>query len=55
MSRFPLYSPEFDANPFPYYKDLQEHAPCYWSEDAQKWVLTRYEDVTNALADWETY
>lgn len=55
MSTFPLYSNEFDANPFPFYKDLQENAPCFWSEEAQKWVLTRYDDVVNALNDWETY
>lgn len=55
MSRFPLYSDAFDANPFPYYKDLQENDPCFWSEDADKWVLTRYEDVFSALNDWQTY
>lgn len=55
MSAFPLYSKAFDANPFPFYKDLQENAPCFWSEDAQKWVLTRHEDIVNALNDWQTY
>ncbi len=55
MSKFPLYSNEFDANPFPFYKDLQENAPCFWSDDAQKWVLTRYDDIVNALNDWQTY
>lgn len=55
MSTFPLYSSEFDANPFPFYQHLQENAPCFWSEEAQKWVLTRYEDVVNALNDWQTY
>ena len=55
MATFPLYTPAFDADPFPIYKELQQHAPCYWSEEAQKWVLTRYEDVVNALNDWQTY
>ncbi len=55
MSTFPLYSAQFDANPFPIYKDLLENAPCFWSEEAQKWVLTRYDDVVNALNDWQTY
>lgn len=55
MTTFPLYTQAFDANPFPIYKDLQENAPCFWSEEAQKWVLTRYEDVVNALNDWQTY
>lgn len=55
MARFNLYSPEFDANPFESYKDLRDNHPCFWSEDAQKWVLTRYDDVFNALNDWQTY
>ncbi|MEJ2446243.1 MAG: hypothetical protein P8Y42_22820 [Exilibacterium sp.] len=55
MSTFPLYSAQFDANPFPIYKDLLENAPCFWSKEAQKWVLTRYDDVVNALNDWQTY
>ena len=55
MVRFNLYSAEFDANPFDVYKELRDNHPCFWSEDAQKWVLTRHEDVLNALNDWETY
>ncbi len=55
MTSFNLYSPEFDANPFDSYKDLRDNHPCYWSEEAQKWVLTRYDDVFNALNDWQTY
>ncbi|NVK18871.1 MAG: cytochrome P450 [Methylocystaceae bacterium] len=55
MARFNLYSAEFDANPFDSYKELRDNHPCFWSEDAQKWVLTRHEDVVNALNDWQTY
>ncbi len=55
MGHFDLYSPEFDANPFDSYKALRDNHPCYWSEEAQKWLLTRYEDVFNALNDWQTY
>ncbi len=55
MARFNLYSSEFDANPFDTYKELRDNHPCFWSEDAQKWVLTRHSDVVNALNDWQTY
>lgn len=55
MGHFNLYSPEFDANPFDSYKELRDNHPCYWSDEAQKWVLTRYDDVFNALNDWQTY
>lgn len=55
MARFNLYSAEFDANPFDTYKELRDNHPCFWSEDANKWVLTRYDDIVNALNDWQTY
>jgi cytochrome P450 len=55
MAEFNLYSAAFDADPFPSYRELQENNPCYWSEEAEKWVLTRYDDVVNALNDWQTY
>lgn len=55
MADFNLYSAAFDADPFPSYRELQEKHPCCWSEQAGKWVLTRYDDVVNALNDWQTY
>jgi cytochrome P450 len=55
VADFNLYSAAFDADPFPSYQQLLENHPCFWSEDAQKWVLTRYDDVVNALNDWQTY
>ncbi|MEJ2693444.1 MAG: cytochrome P450 [Candidatus Thiodiazotropha sp.] len=55
MADFSLYSAAFDADPFPSYRELQENHPCFWSEEAGKWVLTRYDDVVNALNDWQTY
>jgi len=55
LADFNLYSAAFDADPFPSYRELQENHPCFWSEEAGKWVLTRYDDVVNALNDWQTY
>lgn len=52
---FDLYSPEFDADPYPAYAELLEYHPCYWSEIADKWVLTRYEDVFEALHNWQSF
>ena len=52
---FDLYSPVIDADPFPYYAQLREHHPCYWSPKANIWILSRYEDVSRAAQDWETY
>jgi cytochrome P450 len=55
MFSFDPYSPAVDADPFPYYKHLRDEAPCFWSPEAQMWVLTRYNDIVTALNDWETY
>lgn len=55
VPHFNPYSPVFDADPFPTYKVLRDEAPCFWSDDARMWVLTRYDDIMNALNDWQTY
>ena len=52
---FDLYAPEIDIDPFPYYERLREDAPAYWCESGQLWVLTRYDDVSRAAQDWETF
>jgi cytochrome P450 len=55
MEAFDLYSPEIDADPFPYYAILREHYPCYWSESGRLWILSRYDDIVQATRDWETF
>ena len=52
MFRFDPYSPAVDADPFPYYKTLRDEYPCFWSEDAQMWILSRYSDIVTAGQDW---
>jgi cytochrome P450 len=55
MFRFDPYSPQNDANPFSVYATLRDEYPCFWSEEANMWVLSRYTDIVNALNDWQTY
>jgi len=55
MEPFDLYSTEIDADPFPHYQRLREHHPCYWSEGAKCWILSRYDDVFNAAQQWEIF
>jgi cytochrome P450 len=55
MEAFDLYSPEIDADPFPYYEILREQYPCYWSEGGKLWILSRYDDIVQAARDWETF
>src|SRR5271165_3237946 len=55
MLSFDPYSPAVDADPFPYYKRLRDEAPCFWSREAEMWVLSRYADIVTAGQDWRTY
>jgi cytochrome P450 len=55
MEPFDLYAPEIDANPFPYYETLREQYPCYWSESGKFWILSRYDDIVQAGANWQTF
>src|SRR5262249_44175329 len=34
---------------------LRAKYPCYWSEGAQLWILSRYHDIAEAARDWETF
>lgn len=52
---FRLYDERLDIDPFPGYRMLRDHAPCYWVPDAKAWIITRYDDVATAAKDWETY
>jgi cytochrome P450 len=55
MFSFDPYSPAVDADPFPFYKTLRDEYPCFWSDEAQMWILSRYADIVAAGNDWETY
>jgi len=52
---FDPYAAEVDANPFPLYRPRRDEHPCFWSEEANMWVLSRYADIHAALMDWKTY
>ena len=38
-------------NPYERYDRLRSVDPVHWSEGSQVWVLTRYQDVMDALRD----
>ena len=52
---FDIYSPLIDADPFPFYAELREKYPCYWSESGRLWILSRYDDLIEAARDWQTF
>jgi len=53
--RFDPYSSTVDADPFPFYRRLRDEFPCFWSEDAKMWVISRYADVLATLNDWKSW
>jgi cytochrome P450 len=55
MFSFDPYSPVVDSDPFPFYKILRDEYPCFWSNEANMWIFSRYADIVAAGNDWETY
>jgi cytochrome P450 len=49
------YAHETHDDPFPLYRRLRDDAPAYRNDDLGFWALSRYDDVIEALHDWETY
>ncbi|SES49266.1 hypothetical protein SAMN04487818_1267 [Actinokineospora terrae] len=43
------------SDPYPAYARLRAESPVYYDEQLNGWVLTRYDDVTAALRDHETF
>jgi cytochrome P450 len=53
-----VYSPFSKAvfdDPYPVYRRLRDEAPVYRDPDDRWWVLSRFDDVAEALRDWQTY
>jgi len=43
------------VDPYPLYRSLRDDAPVHYAEDADLWVVTRYEDCLGVLRDPETF
>ena len=52
---FDPFSDDFFNNPYQTYRRMREEAPVYYSERYDFYALTRHEDVSAALKDFETY
>ncbi len=44
-----LFSPEFDANPYPLYQEIRENHPLFYYAEADAYVLSRFNDVSLAF------
>jgi pimeloyl-[acyl-carrier protein] synthase len=40
-----VFTAEAVQDPYPYYRRMREQEPVHWSEKAQAWYFTRYDDV----------
>jgi len=40
---------------YPLYEQLRDEAPVYWAEETGAFVLSRYDDVSSALTDTDTF
>ena len=50
-----LSSEAFNENPYPVYHQMRNEAPVYWSDAWGCWMLTRYQDITWTLQDYQTF
>jgi cytochrome P450 len=49
------YDSDIDDNPYPVWKRMREEAPLYYNEKYNFYALSRYDDVSRELPNWETY
>jgi cytochrome P450 len=49
------FSPEFRANPFPYYAQLRALGPIVWLEKYDIWCVQHYAQVKAVLSDWDNF
>lgn len=53
--RFDPISPDFLADPYPLYREMQDCSPVVYHEDSDQYLITRWRDVAKALGDAETF
>jgi cytochrome P450 len=52
---FDPYSEDFFYSPYETYRRMRDESPVYFSEKYDFWALTRYDDVADAIKDFESY
>ncbi|RDH78486.1 cytochrome P450 [Mycolicibacterium moriokaense] len=52
---FDPYSDDYFDMPFETYRRMRDEAPVYYSQKYDFWALTRYDDVSAAIRDHETF
>ena len=54
-STIDLWSDDVLNDPYPAFTELREQAAAVYLEPNDVWVITRYKEIRDALADWETF
>ena len=54
-SSIDIWSDEVLSDPYPAFTELREQASAVFLETREVWVLTRYDAIRDALADWESF
>jgi cytochrome P450 len=49
LARVSLVSEEIAADPFPYFAQLVEQEPVFWNERQRAWLVSTYDEVTEAF------
>jgi len=52
---FDPFTTEFERDPYPTWRVLREHAPVYWWEASNAWVLTRHADIVAVMRDEDRF
>jgi len=53
--RYDPYDADIDNDPYPTWRRLQDEAPLYRNDEHGFWAVSRWDDVRDALLDWNTY
>ncbi len=46
---------DLDADPYPHYRQLRDEEPCAWVPAANRWLVTRWDDVLEVEKNPETF
>src|SRR3954463_3736493 len=49
------YDIGINADPYPAFRQLRDHAPVYYNERYDFWALSRHADVQKGLVDWQIF
>jgi cytochrome P450 len=54
LSVYHLLKEEVRADPYPLYRRLQDESPVHWDPYLHAWVVTRYDDVADVMAQFRS-